>query len=113
VAQGEMHVIGYPGHTPAATPSPNYSLARAVSVIAVVAWDEQKRWVGPGAWSRSTFVDSLGRCTSLRGAELKRLARRLLSQELMEFDISSPEEAAHAAHILESLGASIEIRYTI
>jgi len=81
-----------------------------MSVMAVVAWDEQRRWVGPGAWNRSTLVNALGRCTTFRGAEIKRLARRLLSKKLMEFDIASPGEAAHAAHILESLGAKIVIR---
>ena len=84
-----------------------------MSVFAVVTWDERKRWVGPGAWSRSTLVDSLGRCTNLRGAELKRLARRLMNKEIMEFGISSSTEAAHAAHILESLGAAIEIHEEI
>jgi hypothetical protein len=58
-------------------------------------------------------VDSLEQCTNLRGAELKRLARRLLNKEIMEFGISSSVEAAHAAHVLESLGATIEIREAI
>jgi len=49
----------------------------------------------------------------LRGAELKRLARRLMNKEIMEFGISSSTEAAHAAHILESLGAAIEIHEEI
>jgi hypothetical protein len=84
-----------------------------MSVFAVVGWDERKRWVGPGAWSRSTLVDSLGRCTSFRGAELKRLARRLLDQEIMEFSVSGVAEAHHVLHILESLGATIEFRETI
>ncbi len=79
----------------------------------MIAWDENKRWSGPGAWNRSTLVDSLARCTALHGTELKRLARRLLSKELIEFDIANASEATHAAHILESLGAKIEIRDTI
>jgi len=84
-----------------------------MSVFAVVAWDERKRWVGPGAWGRATLVDSLGRCTSLGGVELKRLARRLLNHETVEFSVSGSEQAAHVAHILESLGATIEIREAI
>jgi hypothetical protein len=81
-----------------------------MSIFVVVAWDEQKRWVGPGAWNRSTLVDSLSQCTNLRDVELKRLARRLLSRELIEFPISNSEWASHAAHVLESLGATVEIR---
>jgi hypothetical protein len=84
-----------------------------MSVFAVVNWDEQRRWVGPGAWSRSALVDSLGRCTSLSGVEVKRLARRLFNREILEFSVSGPAEAAHAAHILESLGATIAIREAI
>jgi hypothetical protein len=58
-------------------------------------------------------VDSLGQCTNLRGTELKRLARRLLNKEIMEFGVSSSVGAAHAAHILESLGATIEFREAV
>ena len=77
------------------------------------AYDENKRWVGPGAWSRSTLADSLGRCTTLSGVELKRLARRLLDHDVLEFNVLGSAEAVHVAHILESLGATIEIRATI
>jgi hypothetical protein len=41
----------------------------------------------------------------------KRLARRLLGRELVEFAIVDREKAKYVAHILESLGAKTEIRF--
>jgi len=49
-------------------------------------------------------------CTSLPSTDAKRLARRLLTKELVEFAIVDHEKARYVAHILESLGAKTEIR---
>ena len=81
-----------------------------MGTFAVTGWDSKKRWVGPGAWGRRPLTDALIRCTTLQNADAKRLARRLLSRELMEFAIADLEKAKHVAHILESLGGKIEIR---
>jgi hypothetical protein len=43
-------------------------------------------------------------------SDAKRLARRLLSRELVEFAIVDREKAKYLAHILESRGAKTEIR---
>jgi hypothetical protein len=68
------------------------------------------RWVGPGAWGRRPLTNALIQCTSLQSTDAKRLARRLLSRELLEFSIVDREKAKYVAHILESLGAETEIR---
>jgi hypothetical protein len=81
-----------------------------MGTFAVTAWDPKMRWVGPGAWGRRPLTDALIRCTTLQKTDAKRLARRLLSRELTEFTIADLEKAKYVAHILESLGAKIEIR---
>ena len=68
------------------------------------------RWVGPGAWGRRPLTDALIQCTSLHSTDAKRLARRLLSRQLVEFAIVDRDKAKYVAHILESLGAKTEIR---
>jgi hypothetical protein len=81
-----------------------------MDIFAVTAWDPKMRWVGPGAWGRRPLTDALIRCTTLQSTDAKRLARRLLGRELLEFAIADLEKAKYVAHILESLGAKIEIR---
>jgi hypothetical protein len=81
-----------------------------MTVVAIVGWDEDQRWVGPGAWSREIVADSLRQCMELRSTEAKRLTRRLLSKESLELEVVALERARQLVHILESLGAKIEIR---
>jgi hypothetical protein len=81
-----------------------------MELFAVTGWNPEMRWVGPGAWGRRPLTDALIRCTALQGTDAKRLARRILSKELVEFAIVDREKAKYLAHILESLGAKIEIR---
>jgi hypothetical protein len=81
-----------------------------MDTFAVTAWDPKMRWVGPGAWGRRPLTDALIRCTTLQSTDAKRLARRLLGREPLEFAIADLEKAKYVAHILESLGAKIEVR---
>ena len=85
-------------------------LLRSMGSFAVTGWDSKMRWVGPGAWGRRPLTNALILCTTLQNTDAKRLARRLLSRELTEFEIADLEKAKYVAHILESLGARIEIR---
>jgi hypothetical protein len=81
-----------------------------MGTFVVRAWDPKMRWVGPGAWGRRPLTDALLRCTTLQDTEAKRLTRRLLNRELIEFSIADREKAQYVAHILESLGATVEVR---
>lgn len=49
-------------------------------------------------------------CTSLQNTDAKRLSRRLLNRELVEFAVVDRERAKYVARILEFLGAKTEIR---
>jgi hypothetical protein len=83
----------------------------STELFAVTGWNPHMRWVGPGAWGKRPLTDALIQCTSLQSTDAKRLARRLLSRELVEFAIVDREgKAKYVAHILESLGAKTEIR---
>jgi hypothetical protein len=79
-------------------------------VLSVKSWRSESRWVGPGAWSRSVLADALGRCTGLDKTHVKRLARRLMNREALEFEVKSEALAAHCVHILESQGAQLQFR---
>jgi fructose-1,6-bisphosphatase/sedoheptulose 1,7-bisphosphatase-like protein len=46
----------------------------------------------------------------LRSTEAKRLTRRLLSKEPLALEVVGLDRARQLVHILESLGAKIEIR---
>jgi hypothetical protein len=81
-----------------------------VETFSVLAWNQDARWVGPGAWSRKQLTNALLDCTGLQITEAKRLTRRLMNKELLEFPIVSATEAGHLLHILESQGARVEVR---
>jgi hypothetical protein len=78
-------------------------------LFAVTEWNPHMRCVGPGAWGRRPLTDALIQCTSLHSTDAKRLARRLLSRQLVEFAIVDRDKAKYVAHIPESLGAKTEI----
>jgi hypothetical protein len=82
-----------------------------VDTLVVVSWNNDRSWVSDGSWSRSNLAGRLEACTNLRGTELKRIVRRLLAREVMEVPVSSRELAEPAAHVLESMGATVAFQH--
>jgi hypothetical protein len=81
-----------------------------METLVVESWNAEMAWDSDGSWSRSNLEDRLRACTRFQPTELKRLARKLLAREPVEFSITGREIAESAAHILESMGATVRFR---
>lgn len=78
-----------------------------MAILRIESWSEDRRWAGEASWPLKAFVHRLALCTSLRGTELKRIARGLMKKELFEVGDINPEKASALIHTLESLGATV------
>jgi hypothetical protein len=81
-----------------------------MDILVISSWQESKRWVGEGAWTRGYLADCLQACTDYREVETKRLARRLFAKEVLDIPVRSQELASRAVHVLESMGATVVFR---
>jgi hypothetical protein len=69
----------------------------------------ERGWVDEFHWSLESFVYRLGLCITLKGTELKRVARGIRKKKLFEIEIISAESANALINNLESTGAKITI----
>lgn len=78
--------------------------------LVIHRWVPERGWASPGSWPLAVFCDRIRQCTSLRGTELKRAARRVMKREAMTLELVSTASAAALLHTLESLGARVTIQ---
>lgn len=75
--------------------------------LVIEEWAEEKRWAGENSWNLKSFCERISMCTSFKGTELKRIARKLKNQEINELEVNSKETAMALVHTLQSLGAKV------
>ena len=80
-----------------------------MTTLRIESWSAERGWVEDSHWSLESFVYRLGLCTTLKGTELKRVARNIRKKELFKVEIISAESANALIHTLESIGAKISI----
>jgi len=81
--------------------------------IEIKTWDRDKAWTDWSGQAKRQFVNRMRELSNVDNTEIKRLARKVFEKEKMEFTldrISQPEKADSIRHLLESLGAIVEIK---
>jgi hypothetical protein len=81
--------------------------------LEIKAWDHNKAWTDWSGQAKRQFVNRMRELSNVDNTEIKRLARKVLDKEKMEFTldrISETEKAASIRHLLESLGATVEVK---
>ena len=81
-----------------------------MELLVIEEWAEEKRWAGESSWNLKAFCHRISLCTSLKGTELKRIARKLKNKELYELEVNSKETATALVHTLQSLGAKVDFK---
>ena len=80
--------------------------------IEIKGWDSNKSWTNWSGQAKRQFIHRMRELSNADHTEIKRLARRVLDKETMEFKldrISRSEDAESIKHLLESLGATVEV----
>jgi hypothetical protein len=81
--------------------------------IKIKTWDTAKAWTNWSGQAKRQFVNRTRVLSSADRTELKRLARKVLNRETVEFSldrISDLDKAEPLVHLLESLGAMVEVQ---
>jgi hypothetical protein len=78
--------------------------------LVIHRWVPEHSWAGSNSWPLAAFCDRIQQCTSLRGTELKRVARRVMKREPMTLELVNVESAGALLHTLESLGAQVTVQ---
>ncbi|CAN7690202.1 hypothetical protein FBY21_4928 [Pseudomonas sp. SLBN-26] len=78
-------------------------------VLQIESWSDDVAWASVNGWNLEAFVQRLSLCSTLRGTELKRLARAIRKREIEQIEVTSVEAAGALIHTLESLGATIRL----
>jgi len=78
--------------------------------LVIHRWVPEHSWAGSNSWPLTAFCDRIQQCTSLRGTELKRVARRVMKREPMTLELVNVESAGALLHTLESLGAQVTVQ---
>ncbi len=78
-----------------------------MEILVIEEWSEEKRWAGENSWNLKSFCHRISLCTSFKGTELKRIARKLKNKEVHELEVNSKETATALVHTLQSLGAKV------
>ena len=82
-----------------------------VTVI-IKEWNESKSWANWGGHEKDQFISRVRERSSITNTELKRLAKGVLDKSIniIKLDlITDKMEAECVRHLLESIGAEIEI----
>ena len=79
--------------------------------IRVLAWHPEHAWTNWDGAARAQLVKRLVSSTQLRRLEIKRLARSIMAGELVTIDFQNDTETSGVQHVLESLGAEVQIEY--
>jgi hypothetical protein len=81
-------------------------------VLRILSWDSSRSWTSWGPAVRSDLEGRLKSVLGLSPLEIKRLARQVLDREVTELLLDQAPDALGAEpvrHILEALGAEVEI----
>lgn len=78
-------------------------------VLQIESWSDDAAWASVNGWNLEAFVQRLSLCSTLRGTELKRLARAIRKREIEQIEVTSVEAAGALMHTLESLGVTIRL----
>lgn len=80
-----------------------------MATLKISNWESKRAWASENSWDLTAFCDRIESCTNLHGTKLKRIAKAIKSQELLQLDNVKLEKAEPIIHTLESLGAKIEV----
>ena len=81
-------------------------------VIRILRWNPDQSWTDWSGRQRTALARRLGGLMGLRGAELKRLTRRILGRECNEIALTTASDrfaAEPVRQILEALGAEVAV----
>ena len=79
--------------------------------VRVLAWRSEHAWTNWDGAARAQLVKRLVSSTQLRRLEIKRLARSIMAGELVTIDFQNDTETSGVQHVLESLGAEVQVEY--
>ena len=83
--------------------------------IRILSWSEENSWTTWGGQYKQQFVNRAREYTSMSNTDLKRLSRMVFEKEvhIIELDkTDSKLEASGVSHLLESMGAKVEVTKT-
>ena len=78
--------------------------------LEIESWNRNNQWASEGAWPQKAFCNRMAGCTNLRSTELKRIAKGVMRQEILEINNIVVEKSEPLIHMLESLGAKVSIK---
>ncbi len=81
-----------------------------MSTLYIKSWSNERAWASKGSWPLKAYCQRIQDCTNLKGTELKRVARLIMSKELHKIENVNKEKAVAIRHTLESSGAEVEIK---
>jgi hypothetical protein len=79
--------------------------------ITVLSWDANRSWTDWDGKARYQLVPRLVEFGQQPRLEAKRLARRIMARELVSLTLPSDKGVEGIRHVLESLGAEVEIKW--